>query len=107
MKNKTVFEISEDAGACWVVRKKKGFYLIGNELGEMCGPCETVGEALNATGFQFGSDVVEVTCDVSAAELREILESPAFLLGNASHLSINGVSVEDVDINSIVAAYKR
>jgi hypothetical protein len=91
-----ILSIDEESNAggssyCWVEHRKGGYYLFGNELGKMCGPCKTIRGALGGSGFQFGMDYMNIETTLSMAELRSILgNNSTFILSNVSHLTING-----------------
>jgi hypothetical protein len=95
----TILVVDEESNAggtsyCWVERRKSGYYLLGNELGKMSGPCITVEEALIVSGFQFGMDYMFIKTTLSTAELKCIMAGPSFILSNVSHLVINGIKVD-------------
>ena len=107
---KKVFSISEESSAggssyCWVEHRDDGYFLIGNELGEMAGPCASVPDALEASGFQFAMEFVDIETSISAEQLREALEGPAFIVDNFAALSINGEEADPVTVDSILRAY--
>jgi hypothetical protein len=105
-RSKAIFAIDEESSAggtsyCWVERRKDGYYLFGNELGKMCGPCDTVHGALAGSGFQFGMDYMFIETTLSMVELRRILrDRTTFILSNVGHLAINGVKVDPREFTS-------
>ena len=74
--------------------ERAAIILFGNELGKMCGPCDTVYDALNASGFQFAMNCMAIETTVGTVELRRILNGPSFILSNVDHLTINDVQVD-------------
>src|SRR5882762_10213636 len=106
MKSKSVFSINEESDSggssfCWVEKNENEYFLYGNELGKMAGPCESIISALNASGLQFGMDYCEIECVVTPKELGDILGSHAFILGNFSRLTINGKDMNPTDVREI------
>lgn len=111
MKSKSVFSINEESDSggssfCWVEKNESTYFLYGNELGKIAGPCESIISALNASGFQFGMDYCEIECVVTPEELGDILGSPSFLLRNFSRLTINGTEMNPADIREITEVYR-
>jgi hypothetical protein len=64
--------------AWWAVKRKKGYYLYGNEVGQVGGACRTLCDALNSEWNQFSGDTVQIETNVSLEELFEILGTSAF-----------------------------
>lgn len=98
-KKTRIFAVDEESNAggisfCWVERRKDGYYLFGNELGKMSGPCNTVDDAVSESGFQFGMDYMDIQTTLGTAELRVILGGSSFILSNVGHLTINGARVD-------------
>ena len=112
MKSNTVFSINEESESggcshCWVEQKANGYFLYGGEVGEMTGPCDSILEALNRSGHQFGMDYCDIQCIVAPEELREILNSAAFILSNFSRLTINDEEVNPLDVRGVIDAYRK
>ena len=107
-----VFQINEESSGggvscCWVTKRSDGFYLYGNEFGCMAGPCNTVNEALNDSGFEFGMDYWDIQCHVPVRQLAEILASPAFISENTKQVVINKVVVPSCNVSGVVEAYRQ
>lgn len=107
-KTTTVFSLSEESSAggssyCRVDRRTKGYYLIGNELGEMAGPCSTPLAALGGSGFLFGMGYVTITSCLPVDEFRQALRH--VIMGNVNVMWVNGVRHEQPTVDAVVAAY--
>jgi hypothetical protein len=103
-------ETSSDSGGyslCWVTKESDGFYMYGNELGCMAGPCTTVDGAMNISMFQFGMNEWNLRCFLKPEELSVILTSPAFILSNVDSVIINDVDTLFPTIAAIVECYRH
>ena len=111
MANNPVFSVTEASGVeamsyCWVEEDAGDFFMYGNEIGRMSGPCRSAFWAIRAArGFQFGMDYMAVEASIHPEELRRILSSPSFALSRVSSLTINGATVQDVTIDEIMRIY--
>ena len=105
----SVEEESSDGGSsyCWVTKKRGGYYMYGNEIGEMAGPCSTVCGAATSSGRQIGMDYVSIECRIEPDELQEILSDYTFIFDNFAMLSINGEEVEPIDVHTAVQVYSE
>lgn len=81
------------SSACWLLHREDGYYLMGNELGEMAGPCEDLMDAVFGSGFEFGAEDTEILTTLPANVLFSILQDPAYLAENIEHLTINGKEI--------------
>ena len=111
-----VFQIEEESdhdgpyvsySCCWVTKESDGFYLYGNELGCMAGPCHTTEEALNVSMHQFGMAYWNIRCHLPTDDLKEILASPAFVLSNAGRVAINDFVAPTATAPAVVESYKQ
>ena len=91
--------------AFWVVKKRKGYYLYGNEVGEVGDANETICDALNADLNQYAGGRVEIDTNIHLEELLEIMNTQAFepLLHNTHSLTVNGAEIDIKSFRNIVA----
>ena len=77
----------------YVEKRKKGFYLTVSELGQVGGPCSSIGEALSDDARQYSGGEVQIDTNISLEKLLEIMSLYSFepLLSNTDTLTINGV----------------
>jgi hypothetical protein len=92
----------------WISRKRKGYYLNGNEVGEVAGPCESIAEAASSDP-EFGGDIVEIKTNVGLEELFSILNGYSFkgLFTDAPTLSVNDVEVDPKSLGKVVEWYAK
>jgi hypothetical protein len=78
-----------------VVRKRKGFYLYGSELGQVAGPCKTISEALTWGLNQYGGSRAKIETNIPLEELFDLMNTNSFepFLHNLEHLELNGVEI--------------
>jgi hypothetical protein len=90
-----------------VVKKRQGFYLIGNEVGQVGPPCGTIGAALDWDGNQYSGGSVEIDTNIRLEELFEIMRQHNFepLLDNTDSLVINGAEIDSEAFRKVVFWY--
>lgn len=106
MTNDQPFSIEEESTGggvsyCWVEQKADGFYLYGNELGEIGGPCTSPVDA--AVGMGYGMDSVNIDTSFSDCELLAFLKSGALILSNVERLTINEQEIKARDPECILS----
>jgi hypothetical protein len=102
------FDLEEGDYASWrVYKKKKGFYLWAGELGEICGPCTTIAEALDWDGNQYGAQYAKIDTNIQLEELFDIMIMHNFepFMHNLSRLELNGVEIDAQSFKNFVMWY--
>jgi hypothetical protein len=104
------FNMEESAISTWrVSRKRKGYYLYGNELGQVGDASPTICDALNSDP-QFGGDErVKIDTNVKLEELFAIMNSYAFetLMHNTSSFVINNAEIDKESLRNVVIWYNE
>jgi hypothetical protein len=100
-------EYYSEYASWWVYKKRKGFYLRAGELGEVCGPCATISEALAGDGTQYGAEHAEIDTNLHLEELFEIMLMYNFepFMHNLSQLILNGVEIDVESFKNFVMWY--
>jgi hypothetical protein len=107
MPKRSIFSIEEDHSYCWVEWKDGAYWLYGNELGLIEGPCSTAAEAMLGNGMQHGSSFVRLETRLPEAEFRNILELEHVILwGNVDHVSVNDIESASTSVADLIAAYR-
>lgn len=92
----------------WISKKRKGYYLNGNEVGQIDEPSNSIAEATYSIGG-FGGDIVEIKTNVRLEELFLILHGNPFkdLFTETPKLFINDVEVDPESLGKVVEWYAK
>ena len=95
----------------WSIRRKRdGYYLFGNEIGQVGGACKTIRDALEQEGDIYGGgNTVKIRTNVRLEELFEILNSNALdlLWHNTGSFQINGAPIDATTLQAAVKWYDQ
>jgi hypothetical protein len=97
-----------DAGmdnAYWVIKKKKGYQLSGNELGAIGGPESDIAASLGSDGIQYSGEYAQIQTNLSLEDLLEVFTMNSFdpLMNNLSTISINDVDIDAEQFKTAVS----
>jgi hypothetical protein len=107
MARRSLFSILEEHSYCWVTWSRGAYWLYGNELGRMAGPCTSAADAVARSGFQFGSSVVRFETRLPEAEFRQILElRKVILFDNIDYAEINDVVCVSPSVEHLIETYR-
>ena len=91
--------------AYWVIKRKKGYQLSGNELGAIGGPESDIAASLGSDGIQYSGEYVQIQTNLSLDDLLEVFTTNAFdpLMNNLSTISINDVDIDAEQFKTAVS----